>query len=95
MKNRSAFRGFVSVSLAFLMAVSCLIPLPAEASAVYAPESQYYDPAYNLDLFYNDKNDAAAYISNAMWHMFGAIDDGRSLQISSGERRLYFLSRIL
>lgn len=90
MKNRSAFRGFVSVSLAFLMAVSCLIPLPAEASAVYAPESQYYDPAYNRDLFYNDKNDAAAYISNAMWHMFGAIDDGRSLVYRFGNEPAWF-----
>lgn len=60
------------------LALSSLSAL-AQSASRYAPDTPYYNPLYNDDLFYNDKNDEIAYIANAMWHMFGAIDDGQNL----------------
>lgn len=62
----------------------------SEETAPYAPNVDHYNPEYNDDLFYNDKNDAAAYISNAMWHMFGAVDDGRNLVYRFGNEPTWF-----
>ncbi len=40
--------------------------------------------------FYNDKSDAAAHVTDAMWHAFGAIDDGRHLVQRFGNEPTYF-----
>lgn len=56
----------------------------------YIPEGDDYKPDYNHAPFYNDKNDAVAYVTNAMWHMFGAIDDGQSLVYRFGNEPTYY-----
>jgi len=43
-----------------------------------------YISSYTDTPFYNDKNDNVAYVSNAMWHMFGAVDDGQNLVYKYG-----------
>lgn len=89
LKNRPACVRFFAGALAL---VTLLISLSAcaETSARYAPDSVHYNPAYNSDIFYNDKEDASAYIANAMWHMFGAIDDGRNLVYRFGNEPTWF-----
>ncbi len=49
-----------------------------------------YNQAYRDDVFYNDKNDSVAYVSNAMWHMFGAIDDGQNLVYYFGNEPTWY-----
>ncbi len=49
-----------------------------------------YNPDYLNDTFYNDKNDSVAYVSNAMWHMFGLVDDGQDLVYRFGNEPTYF-----
>lgn len=45
---------------------------------------------YRTSPFYNDKNDTVAYISNAMWDMFGSITDGQNLVIKFGNEATWF-----
>ncbi len=72
------------------------VPLDYEAAAVnnwqenYVHSSTRYNEAYLDDMFYNDKNDSAAYITNAMWHMFTMIDDGQDMVIRFGNEPTYF-----
>lgn len=56
----------------------------------YVLQSEDYDPDYNAGLFYNDKNDSVAYISNAMWHMFGSVDDGQNLVYRFGSEPTWY-----
>ncbi len=42
------------------------------------------------NLFYNNKSDAAARVTNAMWHAFGVIDDGRNLVQRFGNEPTYY-----
>ncbi len=49
-----------------------------------------YKAEYRDGTFYNDKNDAVAYVSNAMWHMFGLIDDGQNLVYRFGNEPTWF-----
>ena len=56
----------------------------------YTLEGNDYNFNYNSDIFYNDKNDSVAYVSNAMWHMFGAIDDGQDLVYRFGNEPTWF-----
>ena len=56
----------------------------------YVLQGDDYNPNYNADVFYNDKNDSVAYVTNAMWHMFGAIDDGQKLVYTFGNEPTYY-----
>ena len=56
----------------------------------YVLEGDDYKPEYNDGTFYNDKNDAVAYVSNAMWHMFGLIDDGQGLVYRFGNEPTWY-----
>ena len=56
----------------------------------YVLSGKDYNPDYNDGLFYNDKNDSVAYVTNAMWHMFGAIDDGQNLVYRFGNEPTWF-----
>ncbi len=56
----------------------------------YVLSGNDYNPNYNDGIFYNDKNDSVAYVTNAMWHMFGAIDDGRNLVYRFGNEPTWF-----
>lgn len=56
----------------------------------YVLEGDDYNPEYNNGTFYNDKNDSVAYVSNAMWHMFGLIDDGQNLVYDFGNEPTYY-----
>ncbi len=56
----------------------------------YVLDADDYNAAYRDDLFYNDKNDGVAYVSNAMWHMFGLIDDGQSLVYRFGNEPTWY-----
>ncbi len=56
----------------------------------YVLEGDDYKPAYNDGVFYNDKNDSVAYVSNAMWHMFGLVDDGQSLVYRFGNEPTWY-----
>ncbi len=49
-----------------------------------------YNSDYLNDTFYNDKNDSVAYTANAMWHMFGLVDDGQDLVYRFGNEPTYF-----
>ncbi len=49
-----------------------------------------YNEAYRDDTFYNDKNDQVAYVSNAMWHMFGLVNDGQSLVYLFGNEPTWY-----
>lgn len=88
MKEKRILRG-LSAWLILIMALSCMSAF-SEPDARYAPDIAHYNPVYNDDVFYNDKNDASAYIANAMWHMFGAIDDGRNLVYRFGNEPTWF-----
>ncbi len=75
-------KGFIKKILGAYLALSIALSglcSFSESDALYAPNSPFYNPAYNDDVFYTDKNDAVPYIANTMWHMFGAIDDGQNL----------------
>ena len=56
----------------------------------YTINADDYNPAYRSDTFYNDKNDSVAYVANAMWHMFGLVDDGQDLVYRFGNEAVYF-----
>ncbi len=56
----------------------------------YKLNSDDYNPEYLNDTFYNDKNDSVAYVANAMWHMFGLVDDGQDLVYRFGNEPTYF-----
>lgn len=56
----------------------------------YVLEGDDYNPEYNDGMFYNDKNDSVAYVSNAMWHMFGLIDDGQNLVYRFGNEPTWY-----
>lgn len=56
----------------------------------YVLEGDDYNADYNAGTFYNDKNDSVAYVSNAMWHMFGVIDDGQNLVYRFGNEPTWF-----
>ncbi len=56
----------------------------------YKLKGDDYNPAYLNDTFYNDKNDSVAYVTNAMWHMFGLVDDGQDLVYRFGNEPTYF-----
>lgn len=56
----------------------------------YVLQASDYKADYVAGMFYNDKNDAVAYVSNAMWHMFGAIDDGQNLVYRFGNEPTWF-----
>lgn len=49
-----------------------------------------YNADYRDGLFYNDKNDSVAYVTNAMWHMFGVIDDGQDLVYRFGNEPTWY-----
>ncbi len=49
-----------------------------------------YKEAYRDGVFYNDKNDSVAYVSNAMWSMFGLVNDGQSLVYRFGNEPTWF-----
>jgi hypothetical protein len=49
-----------------------------------------HNTEYVDGIFYNDKNDSVAYVSNAMWHMFGAVDDGQNLVFKFGNEPTWF-----
>ena len=56
----------------------------------YVLEGDDYNPDYRDGTFYNDKNDSVAYVSNAMWHMFGLVDDGQGLVYAFGNEPTYY-----
>lgn len=56
----------------------------------YVPQSGGYHSSYRSGTFYNDKNDSVAYVSNAMWHMFGAVDDGQNIVYRFGNEPTWF-----
>ena len=56
----------------------------------YVLEGDDHNPNYVDGMFYNDKNDSVAYVSNAMWHMFGLIDDGQNLVYRFGNEPTWF-----
>ncbi len=49
-----------------------------------------YKEAYRDGVFYNDKNDSVAYVSNAMWSMFGLVNDGQNLVYRFGNEPTWF-----
>lgn len=49
-----------------------------------------FNEAYLDDRFYNDKNDSVAYVLNAMYHMFTAVDDGQNLVYRFGNEPTWF-----
>lgn len=61
-----------------------------DSGADYKLDADDYNADYNTAPFYNDKNDSVAYVSNAMWHMFGLIDDGQKLVYRFGNEPTYF-----
>ena len=72
------------------------IPLDYSASEAlnwnsdYVLEGEDFKEEYLDDYFYNDKNDSVAYVLNAMWHMFGLIDDGQSLVYRFGNEPTWY-----
>ena len=56
----------------------------------YVLEGNDYKPEYNAGMFYNDKSDSVAYVSNAMWHMFGLVDDGQGLVYRFGNEPTWY-----
>lgn len=72
------------------------VPLDYTASravssgANYSFDAEDFNTDYVSAPFYNDKNDAAAYVCNAMWHMFGAVDDGQNLVYRFGNEPTYY-----
>ena len=56
----------------------------------YSDDTSRYNQTYLNDMFYNDKNDAVAYVSNAMWHKFTMVDDGNSSVYLFGNEPTYF-----
>ena len=56
----------------------------------YVLEGEDYKAEYNDGMFYNDKNDSVAYVSNAMWHMFGLVDDGQGLVYRFGNEPTWY-----
>lgn len=59
-------------------------------TADYVLEGDDYKAEYNNGMFYNDKNDHVAYVSNAMWHMFGLVDDGQGLVYRFGNEPTWY-----
>ena len=56
----------------------------------YVLEGEDFKAEYVDGMFYNDKNDSVAYVSNAMWHMFGLVDDGQGLVYRFGNEPTWF-----
>ena len=56
----------------------------------YVLEGDDFKAEYVDGMFYNDKNDSVAYVSNAMWHMFGLIDDGQNLVYRFGNEPTWY-----
>ena len=56
----------------------------------YILEGEDFKAEYVDGMFYNDKNDSVAYVSNAMWHMFGLVDDGQGLVYRFGNEPTWF-----
>lgn len=61
-----------------------------DSGAGYVFDAEDFNTGYIASPFYNDKNDGVAYVCNAMWHMFGAVDDGQSLVYRFGNEPTYF-----
>ncbi len=60
------------------------------SGAQYSFDAEDFNTGYTNAPFYNDKNDSVAYVCNAMWHMFGAVDDGQGLVYRFGNEPTYF-----
>ena len=64
------------------------VPLTYAASGTVVSGAQYsfdakdFNTGYTNAPFYNDKNVRLPNVCNAMWHMFGAVDDGQTLGLS-------------
>ena len=56
----------------------------------YVLEGDDFKTEYIDGMFYNDKNDSVAYVSNAMWHMFGLVDDGQGLVYRFGNEPTWY-----
>ena len=56
----------------------------------YVLEGDDFKTEYVDGMFYNDKNDSVAYVSNAMWHMFGLVDDGQGLVYRFGNEPTWY-----
>lgn len=76
--------GTLSVPLAYSVAET------VNSGAGYSFDADDFHPEYASAPFYNDKADSVAYVCNAMWHMFGAIDDGQSLVYRFGNEPTYY-----
>ncbi len=48
------------------------------------------DNSYVASPFYTDKNDTAVYVANAMWNMFGSVNDGQNIVIKFGNEATWF-----
>ncbi len=53
-------------------------------------DAEDFNEAYLDDRFYNDKNDSVAYVLNAMYHMFTAVDDGQGLVYRFGNEPTWY-----
>ena len=56
----------------------------------YVLDADDFNEAYLDDRFYNDKNDSVAYVLNAMYHMFTAVDDGQNLVYRFGNEPTWY-----
>lgn len=56
----------------------------------YVLDGDDFNADYTDGMFYNDKNDSVAYVSNAMWHMFGLVDDGQGLVYRFGNEPTWY-----
>ncbi len=56
----------------------------------YVLEDDDFKTEYVDGMFYNDKNDSVAYVSNAMWHMFGLVNDGQGLVYRFGNEPTWY-----
>ena len=56
----------------------------------YVLEGDDFKAEYVDGMFYNDKNDSVAYVSNAMWHMFGLVNDGQNLVYRFGNEPTWY-----
>ena len=79
-------------------AVDGTVKVPADYAATenliwasnYVLEGDDFKTEYVDGMFYNDKNDSVAYVSNAMWHMFGLVDDGQGLVYRFGNEPTWY-----
>ena len=56
----------------------------------YVLEGDDFKAEYVDGMFYNDKNDSVAYVSNAMWRMFGLVNDGQGLVYRFGNEPTWY-----